>query len=93
MIISAVISFRHASGLASALRTARLLPLAPRIVSWYQRVPLNLRPIDSFSLRLKVPRTWVRMVSDDTFIDMASLQAALGARFNVNVCHVLLSPV
>jgi hypothetical protein len=33
------------------------------------------------------------MIFDDIIVDMAPLRATLGARFNVNVCHALMSPV
>ena len=54
-------------------------------------VARTFRPIDRFSLRFEGAEHVVRMVFDDIIVDMAPLRAALGARFNVNVRHVLLS--
>ena len=52
---------------------------------------LTFRPSDCFSLRFEGAEHVVRMVFDDIIVDMAPLRAALGARFNVNVRHTLLS--
>jgi hypothetical protein len=54
-------------------------------------VTLIFCPIDRFSLRFEGAEHMVRMVFDDIIVDMAPLGAALGARFNVNVRHALLS--
>jgi hypothetical protein len=54
-------------------------------------VTLAFRPIDRFSLRFEGAKHVVRMVFDDIVVDMAPLRTALGARFNVNVRHALLS--
>ena len=47
-------------------------------------------PVDGFSLRLEGAEHVVSMVFDDIIVDMAPFRAALGARFNVNVRHVLI---
>jgi hypothetical protein len=53
-------------------------------------VAFAFRPINGFSLRLEGAEHVVSMVFDDIIVDMASLRAALGARFNVNVRHALM---
>jgi hypothetical protein len=52
---------------------------------------LTFRPIDRFSLRFEGGEHVVRMVFHDIIVGRTSLSAALGARFNVNVRHALLS--
>jgi len=47
----------------------------------------TFRPIDRFSLCFEGAEHVVGMVFDNIIVDMASLRAALGARFNVNVRH------
>ena len=59
--------------------------------SYMRRVSVAFRPIDRFPLRFKGAERLVGVVFHNIFLDMATLGAALGARFNVNVRHALLS--
>jgi hypothetical protein len=54
-------------------------------------VALTFRPIDRFFLRFESAEHVVGMVFDDIIVDGVPMRATLGARFNVNVRHVLLS--
>jgi hypothetical protein len=54
-------------------------------------VTLTFRPIGRFFLRFEGAEYVVGMIFDDIILDRAPLRAALGACFNVNVRHVLLS--
>jgi len=49
------------------------------------------RPIDRFLLRFEGADHMARMVFNDIVVDIAPVRATLGARFNVNVRHALLS--
>jgi hypothetical protein len=54
-------------------------------------VAVIFRPINRFSLRLKVGQDMVRTVFDDVIVDPAPLGATLGTRLNVDVRHGVLS--
>ena len=54
-------------------------------------VAVLLRPIDRFPLRFEGAECVVHVVFHDIVVDMATLRAALGARFYVNVRHALRS--
>jgi hypothetical protein len=53
-------------------------------------VAVVFRPINRFSLRLKVGKNVVRVIFDDVIVDMAPLGATFGTRLNVNIRHVVL---
>jgi hypothetical protein len=69
----------------------RLLIIQVPDTSDKRGVALTFRPIDCFSLRFEGREYVVRMVFHDIIVDMGPLRAALGACFNVNVRHDLLS--
>jgi hypothetical protein len=51
----------------------------------------TLCPLDRLALRSECGEHMVSVILDDKIGDSASLGSALRARFNVNVCHDLLS--
>jgi hypothetical protein len=52
-------------------------------------VAVPLCPIDRFPLCPESAQHVVGMIFDHIIVDMAPLRAALGSRFNVNICHVV----
>ena len=88
---------RQKSKLGAAFTLGRPPVIRPLLIiqvpdaSHKRGVVLTFRPFDRFSLSFEGSERVVRMVFYNIIVDMASLRAAFGARFNVNVRHALLS--
>ena len=54
-------------------------------------MPLRFRPIDCFFLGSESAELMVRMVFDYIILNWRPFRATLRTRFDVNVCHSLLS--